>query len=252
MIEIKSYMGAVLHRSEKDTIREALIEAVRARADLRGADLRGADLGGADLGGANLGGANLRGADLRGADLGGADLGGANLRGADLWGADLGGADLRGANLGGANLRGADLRDANLGGANLMGADLGGANLWGADLWGADLRDAKIIEGGSMLTGCALGYFWWAAPTGKGVLLRYGCERGTPAEWRQNARAWADEHESSRADQFERFTLALAAMVETAFADFTTAEDRPGACLQSPDGPACGTELVPGRSTEGV
>ena len=171
MIEIKSFIGAVLHRSEKDTIKAALEEAVALRANLRRANLGGANLGGAYLGDANLGGANLGGAYL-----------------------------------GDANLRGADLRGANLGGAYL--------------------GDATIIEGGHILTGHALGYSWWAAPTDKGVLLHYGYEQGTPAEWRENAKAWAERHESDRADQFERFTLALLAMVEVAFAEIPVAEPK--------------------------
>jgi len=58
-LEIKTLGGSVLWKSEKLTIKEALIEAVDEGADLEGADLEGAD---------------LRGADLRGADLEGADL----------------------------------------------------------------------------------------------------------------------------------------------------------------------------------
>jgi hypothetical protein len=71
--------GEVLYSSDKGTVKEAVVEAVGKRANLREADLRGAD---------------LRGADLREADLRGADLREADLRGADLWGADLWGADL--------------------------------------------------------------------------------------------------------------------------------------------------------------
>jgi len=106
--------GSVLYESDKETIKEALVDA-----NLRGADLYGANLRGADLRGADLRDANLRGADLRDADLYDADL-----RGADLYGANLRGANLYGANLRGANLRDADLRDANLRGANLRDADL--------------------------------------------------------------------------------------------------------------------------------
>ena len=95
MHEIKSVSGAVLYRGDSaESLREAVIAAVREGADLRGA---------------NLSGAYLRGADLRGANLSGAYLRGANLRGAYLSGASLSGADLRGANLRGANLRGASL-----------------------------------------------------------------------------------------------------------------------------------------------
>ena len=105
-IEIKNLSGEVIFTHECASIKEAVEEAAR-----RGANLRGADLYGANLRGANLRGANLRGADLYGADLRGANLYGADLRGANLYGADLRGADLRGA-----NLRGADLREADLDG----------------------------------------------------------------------------------------------------------------------------------------
>ena len=92
-LEIKTYLGTVLFKSSKTTIKEAVEEAVSKDA--------------------NLGSANLNGADLRGA----------NLRSADLRGANLRSADLEGANLGSANLNGADLRGANLRDANLNGAD---------------------------------------------------------------------------------------------------------------------------------
>ena len=99
MIEIKSYLGAVLQRSDKETINAAMEEAVARGADLDGADLRDANLRGADLRGANLRGADLRGANLRGAYLDGANLRVANLRGADLRGAYLDGAYLDGAKI---------------------------------------------------------------------------------------------------------------------------------------------------------
>jgi len=116
-IEIKSrFTGEVLfsHEAEKNSVKITLLEAIKAKANLREANLRGADLRGANLYGANLYGANLREADLRGADL----------YGANLYGADLREADLRGANLCGANLYGANLREANLREANLYGEKL--------------------------------------------------------------------------------------------------------------------------------
>ena len=73
-IEIKTFGGSVLWESEKETIREAVVEAVDRGADLEGADLKGADLKGAYLEGAYLEGAYLRGAYLVGADLKGADF----------------------------------------------------------------------------------------------------------------------------------------------------------------------------------
>jgi len=124
-IEIKNRLtGSILFQSDRETIKEAIVEAVENNANLSDANLRDA---------------NLRGADLCGADLCGADLCDANLRGANLRGANL-----RGANLCGADLCGADLCDANLRGANLRGANLRGANLCGADLCGADLMNCKF------------------------------------------------------------------------------------------------------------
>lgn len=76
-MEIKNINGEIILRIDNDIIKDAVEEAVKSCADLRGANLRGADLRGA-----NLIGANLYGANLRGADLGGANLYGANLYGA--------------------------------------------------------------------------------------------------------------------------------------------------------------------------
>ena len=156
-IEIRNrWTGSVVfeYTKERNTIAEAVLEAIRCGANLCGADLRDAnlrdanlcdaDLRGADLCGANLRGADLRGADLRGANLCGAGLRGANLCDADLRGANLCDADLCDAGLCGAGLRGANLCDADLRGADLRGADLRGANLCGAGLRGANLCDADL------------------------------------------------------------------------------------------------------------
>jgi len=125
MIKIKHrYTECILWEGDADTIREAVIKALKDGADLRCADLSCADLSCADLSCANLSDANLSGADLRCADLSDANLSGADLRCADLSDANLSGADLRCANLSGAYLSGADLRGANLSGAYLSGADL--------------------------------------------------------------------------------------------------------------------------------
>ena len=180
MIEIKSYRGAVLHRSDKETIKAAVEEAAASGADLSGASLHGANLRDADLGDANLHGANLRGADLGDTYLGGADL------------------------------RDADLRDADL-----RGADLGGAYLGGADLGGADLGDAKILPNAEMLTGYAR-YRWFAVWTDGGLLLHYGCERLTVQDWRSKASALAIRHHPDQASEYEALTLALVAFVEAA------------------------------------
>ena len=156
MIEIlHRRTSAVLYRSEDLTqMRDAVLAAITAKANLRGADLSEADLSAADLRGADLRGANLRWADLREADLREADLSGANLSWANLRWANLSWADLRevglreanlsGANLSGADLREADLREADLSGANLSWANLSGADLSGANLRWADLREANL------------------------------------------------------------------------------------------------------------
>ena len=82
-IQIKNrWNGSVIFETDAANLCQAILIALKSRADLRGANLRDADLCDADLCGADLRGANLRGADLCGADLCGADLCGANLRGA--------------------------------------------------------------------------------------------------------------------------------------------------------------------------
>jgi hypothetical protein len=134
-IKINSIWGSLIWESEKETLKEAVVEKNQRDANLYGANLRDANLYGANLRGANLRGANLYDANLYGANLRDANLRGANLRDANLRGANLYGADLYGANLRGANLRGANLRDANLRGANLRGANLRDANLRGANLY---------------------------------------------------------------------------------------------------------------------
>jgi uncharacterized protein YjbI with pentapeptide repeats len=149
-IQIKlKFSNTILFEGDYESLKHALVTAVKNGADLRGADLYGADLYGADLYGANLRGADLRGADLYGANLRGADLYGANLRGADLRGADLRGADLRGADLRGADLYGADLR-----GADLYGANLRGEKLKVAPVFIRGMRWEIIITSGFMAIGC--------------------------------------------------------------------------------------------------
>ena len=55
------HTGGILFTSGKGTMRDALVEAVAARANLTRANLTGADLSGANLSGANLTDANLAG-----------------------------------------------------------------------------------------------------------------------------------------------------------------------------------------------
>ena len=91
MYEIKHRLtGKVLYRSDTaDSVRDAVVEAVAAYANLTYAKLARADLADANLTGAQLAGANLAGANLARADLADANLTGAQLAGANLAGANL-------------------------------------------------------------------------------------------------------------------------------------------------------------------
>jgi len=67
MVEIKNIYGAVIYKSSvASETKQAVIEAVTQKANLRGAYLIGANLRGADISGADLSGAYLRGADISG------------------------------------------------------------------------------------------------------------------------------------------------------------------------------------------
>jgi len=156
-VEIKNrWTGEVIFTWEGDAevtgvsygekLGRAVLEAIKAKANLRGAYLSDAYLRGANLSGANLSDANLSDAYLRGAYLSGANLSGANLSDAYLRGANLSDANLSDANLSDAYLRGANLSGANLSDANLSDAYLRGAYLSGAYLSGAKGADYAIAK----------------------------------------------------------------------------------------------------------
>ena len=90
------HTGEILFTSGKGTMRDALVEAVAARADLTGADLTGAYLSVAYLTDANLTDAYLTDANLTRANLTDANLTDADLTDADLTRAYLADADLAG------------------------------------------------------------------------------------------------------------------------------------------------------------
>ena len=166
----------VLFESEKETIKEVVVEAVEAKSYLRGAYLSGAD---------------LRGAYLIGAYLSGADLIGADLRGADLRGAYLSGADLRGAYLSGAYLRGADLS-----GAYLRGAYLSGAYLRGAE--GDDYRITLVETGRCILIISPIGSrnsTLTAYNTNIGIVCSTGCYFGTIDDFEKRV---SSQHSNNR------------------------------------------------------
>jgi uncharacterized protein YjbI with pentapeptide repeats len=134
MKTLHRYTNACLWEGEAATMRDAVIAATKAGANLSWASLSGADLSWANLSWASLSWASLSWANLSGANLYRADLSGASLSGASLYRADLSGADLSGADLSGANLSGANFSGANFYRADLSGADLSGANLSGAKI----------------------------------------------------------------------------------------------------------------------
>ncbi len=100
IIEIRHrhrHTNGILFSGEYPSLRDAVVAAVAARANLADAYLAGAYLAGANLTGANLAGAYLAGAYLAGAYLTRANLTGAYLADAYLAGAYLTGANLTGA-----------------------------------------------------------------------------------------------------------------------------------------------------------
>jgi len=99
MAKILDVEGKELWGDASARVRNALVSAVAARANLAGANLTDAYLADAYLAGANLAGANLTGANLTRAYLARANLTHANLTRANLAGANLMGAYLAGVNL---------------------------------------------------------------------------------------------------------------------------------------------------------
>jgi len=150
-IEIKSVFGTVLFSGDFSSLADAVVSAIKSRADLSRADLSGADLSGANLSRAYLSRANLSGANLSRADLSRANLSRANLSGANLSGANLSRADLSRANLSRADLSRADLSGANLSGADLSRANLSGANLSCAKNAKLAIAQTRILPAGTLV-----------------------------------------------------------------------------------------------------
>jgi hypothetical protein len=114
------HTGVVLYRASRPglSMRETVVEAVAAKADLSDSDLscsnlRGTDLSCSNLSGSDLSCSNLRGTDLRGSDLSCSNLSGSNLSGSDLRGSNLSGSNLSCSNLSCSNLSGSNLRGSN-------------------------------------------------------------------------------------------------------------------------------------------
>ena len=204
MIQIKNRFSLeVIFESKKDTVKEAVIEAVINGTDLHGAYLRDADLHGANLRGANLEGAYLRGANLEGANLRDADLRGADLRGANLYEANLRGANLYEADLRGANLRGANLYEANLRGANLRSADLEGASL----LASGNMKELRTMQIDTYKIGFTLD------------TLQIGCRRHKIEEWKSFSDEEIAEMDDGALEWWNKFRPIIFNIVEVCYED---------------------------------
>ena len=79
-MDLKNIFGDVLFSAAVSTVKELVLEAIKAKIDLRSADLRSADLRFANLRSADLQFANLQFADLQFANLQFANLQFANLQ----------------------------------------------------------------------------------------------------------------------------------------------------------------------------
>ena len=103
-MDIKNIDDAVIFTSAALTLRDAILDAIAKKANLRSANLSSADLSSANLISANLSSADLSSANLRYANLIYANLISADLSSADLSSANLSSADLSSANLSYADL----------------------------------------------------------------------------------------------------------------------------------------------------
>lgn len=153
-----------IYQSDRNSIYDAVTDAVSA-----GINLSGAKLSGADMSGANLPGANLFDAELYYTDLSGANLSGANLYNSTLHYANLSGANLFGANLCNSDLYRADLSVANLSDAKLAGAKLYGAKLSDALNYDYAVAQTRILPEGDLIV-------WKKCAYGRLVKLRIPAE----------------------------------------------------------------------------
>ncbi len=154
--------ATTLKNSIKDAIKEAIHRKLLLAAidlekqDLSGAELQGGAMPSAFLSGARLDGANLSAAQLKqstcigtsfkNAKLKGCTLLQANLSKAIFDDANLDSAVLINADLSGASFKNADLENALLLGAKLEGADFSNANLAGATFGKKNLKEAALSE----------------------------------------------------------------------------------------------------------
>ena len=87
MISIKHrFSGATLCEFDVETVKEAVLLAIKKCSNLRYSDLRGSNLSHSDLSGINLSCIDLRGSNLSCIDLRGSNLSGSNLSGSNIEG----------------------------------------------------------------------------------------------------------------------------------------------------------------------
>jgi len=183
LIQIKSWLtDKVIYEDLYGSLSQAVVDAVRVKADLSGANLSGANLSRANLSGADLSRANLSGADLSRANLSDSHLSGSNLSRADLSGADLSGSNLSGSYLSGSNLSRANLSGADLSGSNLSRADLSGADLSRADLSDSNL-DSKYCFLSISPIGSEKGCLWVMRNEVGVLMYNRGCFSGTEEQF---------------------------------------------------------------------
>ena len=92
MISIKHrFSGATLCEFDVETVKEAVLLAIKKCSNLSYSNLRGSDLSGI-----NLSGSNLSHSDLRGIKLSCSELRGSNLSGIELSGIELSGSNIEG------------------------------------------------------------------------------------------------------------------------------------------------------------
>ncbi len=155
-IKVKDEDVVIFATTKRETMKDALEEAVRRRLIIYKADLVGQNLQGIKIPGGNLEhcfmiGSNLDGADLRGSNLKQSIFAGSSMKGALLSSVNSPEAVFQGCNLEGANLSSAVLIDSDFSKSNLKNADLSfstfsNSSFAGADLTGAILKGATLSK----------------------------------------------------------------------------------------------------------
>ncbi|WP_071058045.1 pentapeptide repeat-containing protein [Pelistega sp. MC2] len=129
-ITLRDVDGNKIYTASKEaiTIKDALIEALNNKTDLKRINLPNADLSHIDLRGVDLRNSNLSGANLTGSKLDGANLEGSVAMSTDFTNTSLDKSDLRDVNLSDSTLHGTSLNDAKFYRTNFENADIDGVS----------------------------------------------------------------------------------------------------------------------------